>query len=57
MFAEGELVSYKHIKGFIAFVCEHSVSILVSRGKHKSQDVKVVVYRSDFKDIFSLNSK
>lgn len=57
MFTEGELVSYKHIKGSIAFVCEHSVSILVSRGKHKSQDVKVVVYRSDFKDIFSLNSK
>jgi hypothetical protein len=57
MFAEGELVSYKHIKGSIAFVCEHSVSILVSKGEHPSQDVKVVVYRSDFKNILSLDSK
>jgi len=48
VFAEGTTVTYKSITGVIAFVCEQSVSILVSRGKHRSHEVRVVVYNSDF---------
>ena len=43
--------------GVIAFVSDHSISILVSQGKHKSQDVRVVVYHSDFHQIHPLEEK
>ena len=56
-FIEGTEVTYKNISGVIAFVTEKSISILVSKGKHRSQDVKVVVYQSGFKDIVLLNEK
>ena len=48
VFVEGTTVSYKSITGVIAFVTEQSISILVSRGKHRSHEVRVVVYNSDF---------
>lgn len=57
MFIEGEYVTYKQLEGIIAFVSEKSISILVSRGTHRSQDVRVVVYQSDFKNVFRQNSK
>lgn len=57
LLSEGLSVKYKNIDGVIAFVSDHSISILVSRGKHKSQDVKVVVHRSDFDLIYPLEEK
>lgn len=57
MFVEGERVEYKYIQGTIAFVCDECISILVSKGEHSSQDVKVVVGRSDFKNVSYLDSK
>ena len=57
VFVEGTTVSYKKIKGVIAFVCEQSISILVQKGRHKSHDVRVVVYPSDFHLIQPLEEK
>ena len=57
VFTEGTTVSYKHIKGLIAFVSEQSISILVHKGWHKSHDVRVVVYPSDFHLIQPLEEK
>ena len=57
LLSEGVSVKYKGMDGVIAFVSDHSISILVSQGKHKSQDVRVVVYRSDFHQIYPLEQK
>lgn len=57
IFAEGTEVFYKNLSGVIVFVAEQSVSILVRKGKHRSQDVRVVVYRSDFKNIVLADGK
>ena len=57
LFYEGMSVKYKNLDGVIAFVSDHSISILVRQGKHKSQDVRVVVYKSDYKLIESLEQK
>lgn len=57
VFAEGTTVAYKSITGVIAFVTEQSISILVRKGKHKSQDVRVVVYNSDFNLIQPIEEK
>ena len=57
VFVEGTTVSYKKVTGVIAFVSEQSISILVSKGQHKAQDVRVVVYRSDFNLIQPIEEK
>ena len=57
VFAEGITVSYKDLTGAIAFVSERSVSILIKKGQHQSQDVKVVVYNTDFNLIQPLEEK
>jgi hypothetical protein len=57
VFVEGTTVSYKKVTGVIAFVSEQSISILVSRGQHKAQDVRVVVYRGDFNLIQPIEEK
>jgi hypothetical protein len=54
LFREGMSVKYKHFSGVIAFVSDHSISILIRKGKHRSQDTKIVVYQSDFRMIESL---
>ena len=54
LLSEGELVKYKEIEGVVAFVCDYSLSILVKKGQHKAQDVHVVVYKQDFKNITKL---
>lgn len=48
-FAVGTHVKYKNNYGTVDFVCEQSLSILVWKGKHRSQDVCIVVPRSEFK--------
>jgi len=40
-------VKYNKIVGTIAFISDQYLSILVCKGEHKSQDVKVVVYKSE----------
>ena len=57
MFAEGTTVTYKHVTGVIAFVCEQSISILVNRGVSRAHVVRVVVYNSDFHLIQPLEEK
>jgi len=57
LLSEGVSVKYKDMDGVIAFVSDHSISILVRQGRHKSQDVRVVVYRSDFNLIHPLEQK
>jgi hypothetical protein len=57
VFVEGTTVSYKRVTGVVAFVCEQSISILVSRGKHRSHEVRVVVYNSDFHLIQPIEEK
>jgi hypothetical protein len=57
VFVEGTTVSYKSITGVIAFVSEQSISILISRGKHRSHEVRVVVYNSDFNLIQPIEEK
>jgi hypothetical protein len=57
VFVEGTTVLYKKVKGVIAFVDDKSISILVSKGHHKSHDVCVVVYKSDFHLIHPLEQK
>jgi len=56
-FIEGTEVAYNNISGVIVFSTEESISILVSKGKHPSQDVRVVVSQSEFKDVVLLNEK
>ncbi len=57
VFVEGTTVTYNDLTGVIAFVSERSVSILIRKGEHRSQDVKVVVYNSDFNFIQPLEEK
>ena len=57
VFAKGVAVSYKTITGVIAFVTEQSISILSRKGQHRAQDVRIVVYRSDFNLIQPIEEK
>jgi hypothetical protein len=54
LLSEGDTVKYKNIEGVVAFICDYSLSILVNKGQSKVQDVRVVVYKSDFKKIVKL---
>lgn len=57
LLCEGETVEYKGFVGVVTFICDHSLSILVVRGQHKSRDVCVVVHKSDFNKIIKLVEK
>jgi hypothetical protein len=57
LLSEGETVKYKNVVGVVTFICDHSLSILVSKGKHRSQDVCVVVHKLDFKNVSKLTEK
>jgi hypothetical protein len=57
IFAEGTEVIYKDLSGVIAFSSEQSISILVREGNHKSQDVRIVVYQSDFNQVVFADGK
>lgn len=57
MFIEGTPVEYKGIPGVISFTSTQYVSVLVHKGEHRSQDVKIVIYNSDFSQIHILNEK
>ena len=54
---EGTEVTYKNLSGVVAFVSNQYISILISHGKHRSQDVKIVVHHSDFKNIILTDGK
>lgn len=57
IFAEGIEVIYKEISGVIAFTSEEYISILVNKGRHRSQDVRVIVYNYDFNKIIFTDGK
>jgi hypothetical protein len=57
IFTEGTEVIYKTVSGVVSFVGDGSISILISKGKHPSQDVCVVVYQSDFKNVVFADGK
>jgi hypothetical protein len=48
MFSEGMKVRFKTLEGTINFLDKSCITITVSKGSHKSHDVNVVVYRSEF---------
>jgi hypothetical protein len=50
-FAEGTLVKYKNHIGYVAFVCDTCLSICISKGSDICSEVRIVVYRSEFKMI------
>lgn len=51
MFAEGTVVRFKQIDGVINFIDKNCITITVVKGEHKSHDVNIVVYRSQFNEI------
>lgn len=57
IFAEGIEVIYKQTTGVIAFTSEQYISILVNKGRHRSQDVRVVVYNYDFSKVVIVGEK
>jgi len=57
LLSEGDSVKYKEIEGVVAFICDYSVSILIKKGQHKAQDVKIVVHKNDFNKITILGEK
>lgn len=57
LFLEGTQVSYKDHIGIVSFYSEQCLSILIRNGKHRSQDVKIVVFRENFKDIHVMDEK
>jgi hypothetical protein len=56
MFEEGTKVSYQEFQGTISFRSKSYVTILIKQGKHRAQDVKIVVYKKDFKLIHAHSS-
>lgn len=57
VFVEGMNVSYKNMNGVVSFISDHTISILVKRGYHRSHDVNVVVHQADFKNVSILDEK
>ena len=57
MFEEGTRVSYKEFRGTISFRSKSYVTILIKQGNHRAQDVKILVYKKDFKSILCASSK
>jgi hypothetical protein len=57
LFTKGETVKYKEVVGVVTFVCDHTLSILITKGQHRSQDVCVVVNKSDYNKIEKLVEK
>lgn len=51
---EGETVKYKNVVGIVTFMCDSSLSILVAKGEHPSQDVRVVVHKLDYNKLVKL---
>lgn len=57
LFVEGSYVTYQDMTGVVSFCGKTYVSILIKKGLHRSQDVNIVVYHSDFKNIHLVNEK
>jgi len=57
MFIFGEKVHYKKLFGTVNFVCANYITILVREGKHKSQDINVLVYPEDYENVIDFDSK
>lgn len=57
MLIEGTAVKYKGIDGIIAFSSHNYVTILIKKGQHRSQDVKLVVTSNDICNIEVLGEK
>jgi len=50
-------VSYKDIIGIISFVCDDYITVLVRRGEHSVQDVKILIYRQQFDEVVCTDNK
>jgi hypothetical protein len=50
-FYEGLQVKYKDHIGEIEFICEQYITICVRRLEHRSKDVCLLVYRSQWKEV------
>jgi len=47
-YAIGEYVQYKHVRGFIRFICDQCLTIMINQPDHKSKECRVVVWPSDY---------
>lgn len=50
-FYEGLEVRYKQHVGFVDFICEKYITICLRKFEHRSKDVCLLVYPSQWKDI------
>jgi hypothetical protein len=50
-FYSGLEVKYKNNVGFVDFVCEKYITICVNQLEHRSKDVCLLVYPSQWKDV------
>lgn len=51
IFKLNQKVKYRKVIGTIAFIADQYISVLVVEGKHRSQDVRVVIYKSQQREI------
>lgn len=56
-FIIGDEVTYKDLIGTVSFVSEESISIMISRGKDRLYDVNLVVYASDYDEVYYQDEK
>jgi hypothetical protein len=51
IFYQGLNVKYKDHVGFVNFVCEKYITICINQLGHRSRDVCLLVYPSQWKDV------
>jgi len=56
-FIIGDEVTYKDLIGTVSFVSEESISIMIRRGEDKLCDVNLVVYASDYDEVYYQDEK
>jgi len=56
-FIVGDRVTYRSLIGVVSFVSSDYISILISEGEHRSQDVNIVVYVPYYKEVHYQDEK
>ena len=54
-FDKDDPVEYHGMHGLVNFVCDQYITITTKRGKHKSQDTNVVVFRQFWDKVHPLS--
>ena len=50
-FAKGIEVYYRGMHGVVDFICEKYITVCICRLEHRSKDVCILVYPSQFDDV------